>query len=809
MASRHLYTYTTKKIKCVDFHPSEPLILLSFFNGTIEIYNHESRKVVKSASVSAKTIRSAKFIARKGWFITIDDAARAKVFDIMTFEKVAEFEAGLDFLRCVTVHNEKPYVIISGDDMYIRIFNWEKNWKCEKSYDSHTYYVMQTELNPKNKDQFASASLDGVCYIWSVNSEQPLMILNPRSKALNTVDYCFDESKPYVAVGGDDFMVRIYDYQTRSPIHRFEEAHLDNVTAVRWHPMNQNILLSTGEDGKVNVYNTSSMQIIKSFHPNMGIGWSISVFDGSNKFAVAFDEGVAFYTLGDEEPIASMSKNKLLLAHGREVKSYDQRGENTLGQWDFDITSLAHNTNGRFTMVSSAQQGKWAVFSTLSWRLRFQGKGTSPVWSGINDSFAFLDRNTVEIHSSKDNTQIISIKVDSVSSLFGGSMLGVYSKRDNTIDFYDWETCELVDSLEAEVLDVLWDGNMLAIRTFDTVFVLALGEEGFEFLEEIVIDCSSFFFVSRCLFMVGNSKVSIWTDQLTLDIHVLDEKVWIMGYVSKDRCLRVINKKGKIIDIPLSFEFLKFATTLEMDLIPSIEDGLRDKLSRHYHLHDEVELAFSLAVSNDFKFRIAKEQQWLERMLEVASKSDLPDVADLCLKKNDVDQAIKCYREANDYSSLLMIASTVGDAALVEECVENLEGAVQTLFGLQYLGRKDDIVNLLNDNQMQVEKRIYERTYPEMTPVQMQVAVEEEVVAPVEEEESIIVEEEPKSVDEEITEELESEVPVKREAEPESTTTVEEEIQEEPEKVELDTDLSEIEFSDDEIPVQEPKKKAD
>jgi len=46
------------------------------------------------------------------------------------------------------------------DDMLIKLWDWDKKWQCSQVFEGHTHYVMMVVLNPKDYNQFASASLD-------------------------------------------------------------------------------------------------------------------------------------------------------------------------------------------------------------------------------------------------------------------------------------------------------------------------------------------------------------------------------------------------------------------------------------------------------------------------------------------------------------------------------------------------------------------------------------------------------------------------------------------------------------------------
>lgn len=46
------------------------------------------------------------------------------------------------------------------DDMLIKLWDWDRKWTCCQVFEGHAHYVMQVVFNPKDNNQFASASLD-------------------------------------------------------------------------------------------------------------------------------------------------------------------------------------------------------------------------------------------------------------------------------------------------------------------------------------------------------------------------------------------------------------------------------------------------------------------------------------------------------------------------------------------------------------------------------------------------------------------------------------------------------------------------
>ena len=153
-------------MKGIDFHPLEPWVLTTLYNGKVEIWSYATNTLVKSIQVSEMPVRAGKFIARKNWIVVGADDFHLRVYNYNTGEKVAQFEAHPDYIRSIAVHPSKPYVLTSSDDLTIRLWNWETGWKLEQTFEGHQHFVMSVNFNPKDPNTYASACLDRTVKIW-------------------------------------------------------------------------------------------------------------------------------------------------------------------------------------------------------------------------------------------------------------------------------------------------------------------------------------------------------------------------------------------------------------------------------------------------------------------------------------------------------------------------------------------------------------------------------------------------------------------------------------------------------------------
>lgn len=62
--------------------------------------------------------------------------------------------------KAYSAHTHHHCVFVFSDDMLIKLWDWDRKWSCSQVFEGHSHYVMEIVINPKDNNQFASASLD-------------------------------------------------------------------------------------------------------------------------------------------------------------------------------------------------------------------------------------------------------------------------------------------------------------------------------------------------------------------------------------------------------------------------------------------------------------------------------------------------------------------------------------------------------------------------------------------------------------------------------------------------------------------------
>lgn len=89
----------SERVKCTDFHPTEPWILAALYSGHIFIWNYVTQTMIKSIEVCELPVRTAKFIPSKQWIICGADDMQIRIYNYNTMERLKTFEGHTDYIR--------------------------------------------------------------------------------------------------------------------------------------------------------------------------------------------------------------------------------------------------------------------------------------------------------------------------------------------------------------------------------------------------------------------------------------------------------------------------------------------------------------------------------------------------------------------------------------------------------------------------------------------------------------------------------------------------------------------------------------
>ncbi|KXS13491.1 Coatomer, beta' subunit [Gonapodya prolifera JEL478] len=752
-------TARSERVKSVDFHPTEPWLLASLYNGNVYIWNYENQNLVKTFEVTDLPVRASKFISRKSWVVTGSDDMQLRVFNYNTLEKVIAFEAHSDYIRSIAVHPTQPFVLTSSDDMTIKLWDWEKAWRNVLVFEGHTHYVMQVVFNPKDSNTFASASLDKTIKVWSLGSSTPNYTLEGHEKGVNSVDYYHGGDKPYLVSGADDRLVKVWDYQNKTCVQTLE-GHGQNVSVVAFHP-ELPIIITGSEDGSVRLWHSNTYRLENTLNYGLERVWTVAYLKGSNDLAIGYDEGTITIKVGREEPAVSMdSSGKIIWARHNEIRTANIKagGEDNikdgekislpakdLGNCEIYPQTLAHSPNGRFVVVCG--DGEYIIYTALAWRNKSFGNALEFVWAQDSNEYAIRESPTkVKMFKNFKEKSVPIRSTFSTDAIFGGALLAL--KGNGFISFFDWETGAPVRRVDVNAKTVYWsESDLVTIATDESFYILrfnrlayqqyvernganALTEEGlesaFEFVNEVPEIVKSGAWVGDCFIYTNNlNRLSYVVGGTTSTISHFDSNMYLLGYIPRDNRVFLSDKDLNVVSYSLPLSVIEYQTAvLRGDLetaerlLPNVPSDHRNRMARFLEGQNLKELALTVSADPEHRFDLAIQLGRLDVALDIARTTDREDkwrvVGDAALQSWKFDLAEEAMKRAKDLEGLLLFYQAKGDKpGLLELSTKAVEEGKNNIAFLCFLlcGELERCVDLLIQTDRVAEAALFARTY--------------------------------------------------------------------------------------------------
>ncbi|EGF82956.1 hypothetical protein BATDEDRAFT_18190 [Batrachochytrium dendrobatidis JAM81] len=746
------------RVKAVDYHPTEPWLLVALYNGSVHIWNYETQALVKTFEVSELPVRTAKFIARKSWIVTGSDDMQIRVFNYNTHERVISFDAHADYIRTIAVHHTLPYLISASDDYFIKLWDWEKGWRNIMTFEGHTHFIMHVAFNPKDSNTFASASMDRTIKIWSLGSRVPNYTLDGHKSGVNCLDYYHGSDKPYLVSGADDKTVKIWDYQNKSCVQTLD-GHTNNVSIVCFHP-ELPIIVSGSEDGTVRIWHANTYRLENTLNYGMERVWAVAYLKGSNDLAFGYDEGTIAIKLGREEPAVSMdASGKIIWARHSEIQTSNikasgeevhlEDGEQVilpvkdLGSCEIYPQTLQHSPNGRFVVVCG--DGEYIIYTALAWRNKSFGQALEFVWAMDSNEYAIRESSSSVRLFKSFKEKPVSIRPSyGAEAIFGGALLGVRSS--SFLIFYDWETALPVRRVDAAVRNVLWsESDLVAIASEESFYVLRFNrsayqahiesgaqvqedgfEAAFEFVTEISESVRTGCWVGDCFIYtnVANRLNYVVGGQVATLSH-FDNNMYLLGYIPRDNRIYICDKNLAVMSYSLPLSLIEYQTAVirnDMEhaarVLPSVPVDQHNRIARFLEGRGLKEEALHVSTDTEHKFELAVQLGHLDIAYEIAKTAahdqKWKTIGDAALSAWKVSISKECLHRARDFEGLLMIYQTSGNATgLAELATMAVEAGSNNIAFVCFLllGQTEQCVDLLIHTGRIPEAALFARTY--------------------------------------------------------------------------------------------------
>jgi coatomer subunit beta' len=601
---------------------------------------------------------------------------------------------------------ERPYLVSGADDHTIKIWDYQTK-SCVATLEGHTNNISSVCFHPQ-LPIILSGSEDGTVRIWHSNTYRLENTLNYGMERVWTI--CCLKGSNKVAIGYDDgtIMIKIG--------HEEPVASMEKAGKLVW-ANNQEIL-------------TSNLKT-------------------SGKDAAIAD--------GDRLPVTSKE----------------------LGACELYPQALIHSPNGR--LICACGDGEYIIYTALSLKNSSFGSALEFVWAEEAGVYATRETSS-KIKVFKNFKESKSFRPNfAAEGIFGGALLGVRSADFvDFYDWDECRIVRRIDvvprkvfwSESGELVVLACDASFYVLRynkelvtkfQEQAVEVSEQGIEGSFDLEQEVAEkvrngcfCGDIFIYTNT---AGRLNYYVGGEVITL-AH-LNKPMHLLGYLPKENRVYLMDKQHQVFAYNLLLSVLVYQTAIvrrDFDsatkALAAIPQDQMNKIARFLENQDLKDMALEVTQDPEHKFELAMAVKKFRLAREILLQGDAASAAqdsaaaaaaaaggvpppsadseqkwkllgDAALSQSntrpedfDLSLALESYTRAKDLGGLLLIYSSLGDAAGMEKLAAQAEseGRNNIAFLCHFLlgpsiARKEQAIRILVESDRIPEAAFLARTY--------------------------------------------------------------------------------------------------
>lgn len=298
MLNKHLVLVGSRdstRVKCLDFHPTLPILIGGNHCGTLNIHNYLYNTVLGLEEHSG-SIRCIKIHPSGNLFATGGDDKVIRIWNYTTKKVINVLKGHSDYIRSIDFHPTQPWIVSGSDDCTIKVWNFYTGELLTSSVGHH-HYVMAVRFI--DGTHIITGSLDHTINLWNCEklfNAKPSngLISMPLLIAYQTID-AHDRGVNFIHVsdekiysGSDDREIKVWKYHNETlDFVKSIYTHESNVTGMFYH---NEILYSTGEDNNLCITKKNKSVTINT----QSRLWCVCGKD--DYLAVGSDMGLLLYT---------------------------------------------------------------------------------------------------------------------------------------------------------------------------------------------------------------------------------------------------------------------------------------------------------------------------------------------------------------------------------------------------------------------------------------------------------------------------------------------------------------------------------
>jgi coatomer protein complex subunit alpha (xenin) len=459
----------SSRVKGVSFHPNRPWVLYSTHTGTVHLHDYEVGVELSRFSVTKdQPVRCVSFHPTQPLFACGTDGHDVIIYNWQRRMRLFTLTGHFDFVRSVEFHPTQPLLISSSDDSAARIWNWQSRC-CIAVLDEHTYFVMCARFNT-SRNLVATACMDDCVRIFNVNA----LFQSSMSKDVDASFFSMDntstmtselEEHPdganFVAWNqlgnklvscGEDKTIKIFSMLgDEATLMRTLNAHSGSVTCVNFHWPTGN-LVSVSEDGTLCVFDGNSYRQINKHEIAGTRFWCCACHPKDALLVAGHDRGIVLLKFAKERPPYDVQGNSVLWLQEKELHVIDviSKAQDRPIPAHEGARSVAWNTARNLVLVSYVaddgehcdlvEMGKPSPVVTL--------EGTSAVWLSRGSAATLSTSKDKLLVSEIGGSSVRSVSIPRCSRIFSATTQRVFLASRTSLILFDVPRSQVISEVK-------------------------------------------------------------------------------------------------------------------------------------------------------------------------------------------------------------------------------------------------------------------------------------------------------------------------------------------------------------------------